>query len=38
MVGALQEREMVGFGVQFDDQADGICCWVDVKGGERKDL
>lgn len=38
MVGPLEEGEMAGIWIQFEDQADGICCWVDVERGERKEL
>lgn len=32
MVGALEEGGMPGVWIQFEDQANGICCWVDVEG------
>lgn len=38
VVGALEEGEMVGMRIQFEDQADEICCWVSVEEGKRKEL
>lgn len=29
---------MVGIWIQFEDQADEICCWVSVEEGKRKEL
>lgn len=38
VVGALEEGGMVGIWIQFEDQADEICCWVRVEEGKRKEL